>query len=105
MASVSIQTDNLKKLLSHPDAKESLGLIAYELVEAAKAIYLSQRVLPDHNEYLDSFEVEETKRGYIVRNTDREAFWVEFGAHAGGKTPVLGYAPLRKAIDVVSSEF
>lgn len=78
---------------------------AEEVKAAAIEVYLSQRHLPDHNEYVTSFSIEEhpEKPSYIVKNTDRHWFWVEFGAHAGGKTPVLGYAPFRRAIDIVSS--
>lgn len=33
-----------------------------------------------------------------VRNTDPGAQFVEYGAHAGGRTPVLGYRPLTTAL-------
>lgn len=76
---------------------------AFEVKNAAKEVYLADRVLPDHNDYVSSFEVYRSGRSYIVTNTDDTAFWVEFGAHAGGKTAILGYAPLRRAVDIVSS--
>lgn len=76
---------------------------AFEVRNAAKEIYLADRVLPDHNDYLNSFEVYRSGNSYIVYNGDHTAFWVEFGAHAGGKTAVLGYAPLRRAVDVIAS--
>lgn len=33
-----------------------------------------------------------------VRNTDPGAQFVEWGAHAGGRTPVLGYRPMTTAL-------
>lgn len=76
----------------------------------AKTIYLAERKLPDHNEYLNSFSTFRSGRSYIVTNTDDVAFYVEFGAHIyphGNKNAdriaVLGYAPLRRAVDIVSS--
>lgn len=74
------------------------------LVDHARAIYLAERVLEEHNTYLDSFVVTRTANTVQVTNTDGQvAWWVEFGAHAGGKTYVLGYAPLRRAVDILSA--
>lgn len=81
----------------------SLRKKAFQIRDAAKEIYLADRVLPDHNSYLNSFDVYRSGNSYIIHNTDDTAFWVEFGAHAGGKTAVLGYAPLRRAVDVIAS--
>lgn len=56
--------------------------------------------------YRDSFgtDVAETPRGWVgtVYNTDPAAAWVEFGAHAGGVTPVLGYHIMTRALDRVA---
>lgn len=52
--------------------------------------------------YKDSWTVEkQAGLKLILINEDSGAMWVEFGAHAGGKTKVLGYRPLGKAMDLM----
>lgn len=60
--------------------------------------------------YIDSFKKVKFRRGFVkgkpgfkwrVVNVDPAAVWVEYGAHAGGKTPVLGYRPLTVALSAV----
>lgn len=52
--------------------------------------------------YASSFFVSKITQGdkyaWEVRNIDPGAQFVEFGAHAGGRTPVLGYRPLTIAM-------
>lgn len=103
MAKVRIDKKRLEGMLYEEGMAKITAEVALDIVQAAKAIYLSLRQLPDHNDYLGSFEIKRRGKNYIVTNTDDTAFWVEFGAHAGGKTPVLGYAPLRRGIDAVAS--
>lgn len=47
-----------------------------------------------------------TPEGYvaIAYNTDWKARWVEYGAHARGVTPVLGYHILGRAVERVAAE-
>lgn len=58
--------------------------------------------------YLDSFGIKQVQAGrwknWIVYNFDPATIMVEFGAHAGGKTEVLGYRPLGRGLDAVASE-
>lgn len=83
-------------------------------LEAAKTIYESRSHHDDRHEpeYRDSFFTRKRrtldKRGRPVNgrqigNRSKRWYWVEFGAHAGGKTPVLHYRPLGLALDVLSS--
>jgi hypothetical protein len=51
-------------------------------------------------DYENAFETKQYHvNGVVLTNTDPKANWVEFGAHAGGKTPVLNYRPLTTAMD------
>lgn len=49
--------------------------------------------------YVNSFELSKGVRKWHFKNTDPGALLVEFGALAGGNTRVLGYSPMRKALD------
>jgi len=90
---------------------------AEKIVETAKQVFIaSQR---GDNEartsettppkYLFSFSVRRIEKpdgtwAYEARNDDPSAVWVEFGAHAGGRTAVLRYRPLARALDIVAME-
>lgn len=90
-------------MFDNQEAQNLLRKKCNEMIAIAKEIYLSQRVLPEHNDYLDSFQIVKRGKHFLVTNTDDTAFWVEFGAHAGGETAILGYAPLRRSLDVLAS--
>lgn len=53
--------------------------------------------------YPEHFGIRKTRRLLVqaieVYNDDRTAEWVEFGAHAGGETPVLKYRVFGRAFD------
>ena len=103
MARVVLYPAKLEAILHQPECKAHMLKVGEKIVGYAKAIFISQRVLEGHNDYVSSFVVEPEGKSVLVGNTDDTSFWVEFGAHAGGKTAVLGYAPLRRAIDVASA--
>lgn len=103
MARVVIYQPKLEAILHEPLCKTNTKFVGERIKAIAVGIYLAQRVLPSHNDYVSSFVVEPEGKSVLVGNTDDTSFWVEFGAHAGGKTAVLGYAPLRRAIDAASS--
>jgi len=75
----------------------------------ARSIFLSQSRGqsyrdPDPFRYADSFEVRlgpivNGLPSYVVSNTDPDAVMVEFGTRAGGKTLILKYRPLGRAVD------
>lgn len=53
--------------------------------------------------YVRSFQISKirlrgTRYAWIMRNVDPAAAWVEYGAHAGGRTFVLRYYPLKTAL-------
>lgn len=57
--------------------------------------------------YNESFEIRVTERNriplYRIANTDETAIWVEFGAHAGGRTPVLKYRIFGTTADILEA--
>lgn len=85
------------------ESRDELEDKAEAIKANAISVYMSERQLPNHNQYVSSFEVHVLKDSAVVYNPDSETIWVEYGVHAGGKTPVLGYAPLRRAIDAEAS--
>lgn len=103
---------NLKKVealvRSSGKADAVMREVCEEIITEAKAVY-SARAEGDNRlsetsppKYLESFSAVKTSDGnWAVVNDDPGAAWVEFGAHAGGRTPVLKYAPLRTAVDNV----
>lgn len=54
--------------------------------------------------YVEVFVLRKIGLNYRLVNRDPGANWVEWGAHAGGVTPVLKYAPMRTALDRLESE-
>jgi hypothetical protein len=48
-------------------------------------------------------DVSRKSYAWLALNDDREAFWVEVGAHAGGKTQVLKYRCFGRALDIVKA--
>ena len=81
-------------------------------VEIAKAIFVAREVKTNQGEtsetspprYLQSFFIDTLPNGVIRAGNSDETFWVEHGAHAGGKTPVLGYRPMTLALDALEAE-
>jgi hypothetical protein len=55
--------------------------------------------------YVYSFRITRDGRVWYLSNIDPGAVFVEFGAHAGGKTRVLGYSPMRKGMDAVAAAY
>lgn len=53
--------------------------------------------------YLQSWKIERDGNNVYLINEDPAAMWVEFGAHAGGETPVLRYKPLTRALEIVGN--
>lgn len=54
--------------------------------------------------YVESFVLRKIGLNYRLVNRDPGANWVEWGAHAGGVTPVLKYAPMRTALDRLEAQ-
>lgn len=82
----------------------------HHFVEIARSEFLSRSKHEDTPpvEYATSFEVEQAEKDGVaavtVANTDRTAEWVEFGSHAGGKTPVLKYRIFGLTADALEAE-
>lgn len=85
---------------------------AQELQETATQVFNSEQLQNNAGrtsettppKYLQSWEIFRDGDNWYLRNTDRSAMWVEFGAQAGGHTHVLEYRPLTRAIEIVSSQ-
>ena len=112
--------DGWQKILDGAKVQADLAVVAEQLNEVAKGVFLSQSEGDSEAPvyYVQSFNVrrvrhtptpnplyQEGKRGVAASNNDRTAEWVEFGAHAGGKTPVLKYRVFGKAMDILHSRF
>jgi hypothetical protein len=80
---------------------------AVAIAERAKVVFqsierkdnewrISETTPPDYAKSFKVFKLRQAR--YIVANTDPAAIWVEYGAHAGGRTYVLGYKPLTKGL-------
>lgn len=84
---------------------------AEALKDAATAVFNSAEL--KHNQwrtsettpprYLQSWKIEREGDDIWLTNEDPAAMWVEFGAHAGGETPVLRYKPLTRALEIVGN--
>jgi hypothetical protein len=114
-AKVFINQDALERLtLEDPRARAYIQERAQAIVDVAKADF--ERQQRHDNElrtsettppkYLEEFQVEvypsEEGLKFRILNTDPAASWVEYGAHAGGKTFVLRYKPMTHAVEIVS---
>jgi hypothetical protein len=80
-----------------------------DIVSEAKKVFIAKNVKGNEDatsetsppKYLERFSVRREPDRWVVSNNDPGAVFVEFGAHAGGKTPVLKYAPMRTALEIV----
>lgn len=87
---------------------------AVEITEAAKADFIRQQRKDNEwrisettpPKYIGSFGVRKvaTDNGvrYDAYNDDPAVIWIEYGAHAGGETPVLRYKPLTHGLEFVA---
>ncbi len=93
-----------------PQMARLLHRKATEINRRAKLVFISRQIPTNEGDtsqttppkYLNRFSVEKIERArgvvYRSKNTDPAAKWVEYGAHAGGETKVLEYAPFRTAL-------
>lgn len=94
-----------EEILNGPEVRAHLEAKGHEFVEVAEGIFAASSKHEDTPPvlYPASFFVDQTADGIRVGNNDRTAEWVEFGAHAGGKTEVLKYRVLGRTLDVLES--
>lgn len=98
-----------------PRVSELCRLRAEEIIEAAKGVFI-QRSRWDNEfdtsettppKYLESFNLRKVRKAasfaWRVVNEDPGGLWVEYGAHAGGKTFVLRYRPMGRGLDIVAA--
>lgn len=84
---------------------------ADRIIDLAKETYQRRQVTYNEDrtsettppKYMKSFYKKREGINWIAGNEDEAAMWVEFGAHAGGQTPVLKYKPLTTALDILES--
>ena len=90
-------------------AQAAVRLKGDQFVEVAKGVFEahSKHESTPPVEYLEHFGVREHHFGAVlgiqVYNDDRTAEWVEFGAHAGGKTRVLRYRVFGRTEDIMGA--
>lgn len=117
MSDVDIDISKLEDVMwDSQELNELLKAKAQEINEIAADIYLVQKVktreVPSKDtppsRYIDSFKTKRvnmlnSRKSYewIAFNDDPQASWIEFGAHAGGKTLVLKYRPYGRAVDIL----
>jgi len=89
------------------------GISAFTMLKAAEINKQAAAVFEANSKhdseapvfYLQSFHLRRSRkdgiRGWEAYNDDPTAEWVEFGAHAGGKTPVLKYRCYGIAMDIM----
>lgn len=97
--------DGQLKILNSVKVEAALLDKGYEAIVLAKSIFAahSRHESTPPTLYAQSFKLRRVRRGLAravqVYNDDPTAEWVEFGAHAGGKTPVLKYRILGRTFD------
>lgn len=101
---------NRKTLDSIKNSPEVLAVMqknAVEMVALAKAAFLAQQIPnePTFPLYVNSFYIDHVfeagEQRIHVGNNDPVSGLVEFGAHAGGITPVLRYRPFGRAVAIM----
>jgi hypothetical protein len=88
--------------------KEAASIFVSEEVKTEKA---RRRHDPRLTKYVESFKLKRVRTitdnrksyAWLALNDDRQAFWVEVGAHAGGKTLILKYRCFGRAVDILRS--
>jgi hypothetical protein len=96
-------------MLNKPELQAILHVKAEEFVTIARGIFEghSQHDPFPPVYYSTSFKVRGVRdglvRGVRILNSDPTAVWVEFGAHAGGKTPVLRYRVFGRTADILEA--
>lgn len=113
MAKVRVEVDEAKLYgvaAESPKLDQLMYKNAVEISAKAQAIFNARQVKTNEwrmsettpPKYVRSFKVQKLSRikGYswAVVNTDPASVWVEYGAHAGGRTFVLRYYPLKNAL-------
>ena len=100
---IEIDADSLNEWARKgtPELEQALVTIARKVMNAAKANPLPRA----RHAYRRKFGTDVGElNGQVcatVYNTDFTALWVEWGAHARGKTPVLGYHVMERALESV----
>lgn len=96
-------------ILNGPGVQSALHALGEEFISVAVSLFEATEKGEDTAPtfYTESFDIKEVHRGLVeaiqIYNEDPTAEWVEFGAHAGGKTRVLRYRILGRTADVMHS--
>jgi hypothetical protein len=87
-----------------PQLNTQMEAVAEDMRSTAESTYRAKEIGTGQGNVRRSFVKRRFRRGWAVVLADEKAAWVEAGALAGGKTPVLAYRPLRAAMDRGESE-
>lgn len=101
----------LRAAVTSPDYRVYVERVANEIENEAQRVFRARENKTNQGrtsettppKYLESFTTEWRGQTLFLINEDPAANWVEFGAHAGGKTPVLKYRPLGTALEIVAN--
>lgn len=99
--------DGQLKILNSEPVQLLLEVKGKTAIIVAKSIFagMSRHESTPPSLYPEHFGIRKTRRALVkaiqVYNDDRTAEWVEFGAHAGGTTPVLKYRIFGRTFDVL----
>lgn len=86
-------------VMTSPQLDRQMEAVAEDMRQTAEDVYISQEKGTGFGNTRQSFVTRRFRGGWAVVLSDWKAHWVESGAHAGGVTPVLGYRPMRTAMD------
>lgn len=99
-----------RKMLNSIEVQARLEEVGLEFIEIGKGIYEVQShhdQLDLSPEYNESWGIRRVYHFLIksieVYNSDVTAEWVEYGAHAGGKTRILKYRVMGRTADFLES--
>lgn len=96
------------EIMNGPGVERYLDIKATEAVDIAKATFEAREKhqgvhFPGYNNSWFIRKVKNAKgSARRIGNSDPRWVWVEFGAHAGGKTPVLNYRILGTTLDAIA---
>lgn len=103
-------TNGLTRIANEPQTQARLFGLAHELKARAIKVYVRQVRHPNTEApyYISSFHIVPVRgkdiKGFRFSNTDPTWLWIEFGAHAGGKTKILRYKPITTALQEMGAE-
>ncbi len=115
MVTVRIDKARLEEVMWSSDKlSDEMQDKAQAINKEAAAVFMAEEIKSNEGrtsettppKYLGSFNTKKAPLAsghysWLAVNSDPGAFWVEVGAHAGGRTLVLKYRPYGRALDIL----